>query len=68
MMPYSTAKKLGKSCKDLKETNMIMSNFTSESTLALGFLIAELTVGFRTTDAVFFVVDAKLGYIILLGK
>ena len=68
MMPYSTVKKLGKSCKDLKETNMIMSNFTSESTLALGFLIAELTVGFRTTDAVFFVVDAKLGYIILLGK
>ena len=28
VMPYSIVKKLGKSHKDLKETNMTMSNFT----------------------------------------
>ena len=47
---------------------MTMSNFTRGGTLALGFLIVELTVGTRTTNTVFFVVDAKLGYTILLGR
>ena len=61
-------KKLGKSSKDLKETNMTMSNFTRESTPILGFLIVELTVGSKTTNNVFFVVDTKLGYTILLGR
>ena len=43
VIPYSTVKRLGKSYKDLKETNMSMSNFTRGSTLTLGCLIAELT-------------------------
>ena len=68
VMPYSTIKKLGKSRKDLKETNMIMSNFTGGSTLALDFLIVELTVEAKTTNTMFFVVDAKPGYTILLGR
>ena len=63
-MPYS----MGKSRKDLKETNMIMSNFTRGSISASGFLIVELTMRSRTTNTMFFVVDAKLGYTILLGK
>ena len=62
VMPYSTVKRLGKSRKDLKENNMTMSNFTRESTPALGFLIAKLIVGFRTTNTMFFIVDAKQGY------
>ena len=68
VMPYSMVKKLGKSHKDLKETNITMPNFIGESTLALGFFIAELTVGSKTTNTVFFVVDAKLRYNILLGR
>ena len=68
VMPYSTVKKLKRSRKNLKETNMTMSNFTSESTLALSFLIAKLRVGSRTTNKMFFVVDAKLRYTILLGR
>ena len=68
VMPYSTARKLGKSRKDLKETNMTMSNFIGGSTPALGFLITELTVGSKTTITAFFVADAKTGYTILLGK
>ena len=68
VMPYNTVTKLRKSCKDLKETNMTMSNFTRGSTSILGFLIVELTVGSKTTNTMFFVVDAKPRYTILLGR
>ena len=68
MMSYSMVKKLGKSYKDLKDTNMIMSNIIRGSTPALSVLIVELKVGFRTTNTVFLVVDAKLRYTILLGR
>ena len=52
VMPYSIVKRLSKSCKDLKKTNMTISNLT-RSTPALRFLIAELTVGSRATNIVF---------------
>ena len=68
IMPYSTVEKFGKSHKDLKKINMTLSSFTRESTLALGFLIAELTVGSRTNNTLFFVVDSRLGYTILLRR
>ena len=59
VMPYNMVKKLGKSYKDLRGTDMTMSNFTKGSTPALGFLIAKLTVGSKLTNIVFFVVNAK---------
>ena len=68
VMPYNTVKRFGKSCKNLKETNMTMSNFNGESSLALGFLIAKLAVGSRITNTVFFIVDAKPRYVVLLGR
>ena len=68
VMPYSTDKRLGRSCKDLRETNMTMSNFTKGNILALGFLIAELIVRSRTTNTVFCKVDVKPSYVVLLGR
>ena len=68
VMPYSTVEKLGKSHKDLKKTDIIMSNFTGKITLALGCLITEFTVGSRTANTLVFVVDGRPGYIILLSK
>ena len=68
IMPYSTFKRLGKSHKDLKETNMTISNFTRASTPALGFLIVELTMGSKMTNIVFFVMDSKPGYTVLLCR
>ena len=68
IMPYNIVKGLGQSRKDLKETNMTMSNFIGGSTLALGFFInTKLIVGFRITNTMIFVVDAKSRYTILLG-
>ena len=37
VMPFSTIKRLGKNHKDLKQTNMTISNFTRGCTPALGF-------------------------------
>ena len=68
VIPLRILRKLGKTQKDLKETNMKMTNFTVESTDALGFYIAELIVGTKTSNTVFFVVDAKLGYYMLLRR
>ena len=68
VIPYSMVKMLGKSRKDLKETNMTMSNFTGKSTPVFDFLIVELIVGSKTTNTVFFIVDAKPRYNILLAK
>ena len=47
---------------------MKMTNFTGESIDTLGFYIAELIVGTKTSTTVFFVVDAKPGYSLLLGR
>ena len=47
---------------------MKMTNFIGESTNALGFYIVELTVSTKTSATVFFVMDAKLGYSLLLGR
>ena len=47
---------------------MKVINITRESTEALGFYIAELTVGGKTSNIVFFVVDAKPRYSLLLGR
>ena len=52
-MPYSTVEKLGKSHKDLKKTNMTMSNFIGENASTLGVLTAELIVGSKTTITFF---------------
>ena len=59
VIPVEILRKLGKTQKDLKGTNMKMTNFTKESIKALGFYIAELIVGSKTSSTMFFVVDAK---------
>ena len=47
---------------------MKMANFTRESIDTLQFCIAELIVETRTSSTVFFIVDAKLGYSLLLVR
>ena len=68
IIPYSTIEKLGKSYRDLKKTNMSLSSFTGESVLPLGFLVAEFSVGCRTSNTLFFMVDGRPGYNVLLGR
>lgn len=58
----------GKSKKDLIKTNMQMMTFTSNPTTAMGVLISEITIGPITNTAMFFVVNAKSSYSVLLGR
>ena len=66
VMPVGILRKLSKTQNYHKETNMKMTNLIGESTEVLGFYIAELIVESKTSSTVFFVVDAKPGYSLLL--
>ncbi|KAG5063433.1 hypothetical protein JHK85_004616 [Glycine max] len=54
--------------KDLIPTNMKMTNFTEGATLALGVLVAEITVRPKIMYFAVFIVDAKLAFSVLLGR
>lgn len=68
VMPVATMKKLGRKKEELVPTNMKMTNFTGEATATLGVLVADVTVGTKTQSSVFFVVEAKPTYAMLLGR
>lgn len=68
IMPLTTLKKLGKRQGDLIPTNMKMANFTRGVIIALGVLVAEITVGPKTMYSVFFIMDAKPAYSVFLRR
>ena len=68
VMSVGILRKLGKNQRDLKETNMKITNFIGESIDALGFYITKLIMGTKTSSIVLFIVDIKLGYSLLLGR
>ena len=68
VMLVGILRKLGKSQKEFKGTNMEMTNFIGESIDALEFYIAELTVRTKTSSTVFLAMDAKPRYSLILGR
>jgi len=68
IMPLVTLKKLRKSVKDLISTKIKMTNFTGETTTALGVLMADIIIGPKTMSSTFFMVGAKPSYSLLLGR
>jgi hypothetical protein len=68
IMPMSLFDKLGHQEKDLKQTNMSLSGFSGEPAEARGIMSKELTVGSKTMPTVFFIVDVKGWYNVLLGS
>lgn len=61
-------RKIGKTQKDLIPTNMKMMNFTRGATVAMGVLVAKITVGLKTMYSTSFIVDAKPAYSVLMGR
>jgi hypothetical protein len=51
----------------LKQTNLSLSGFSGEPDKARGILSVELTVGSKTILTVFFVMEVKGRYNVLLG-
>lgn len=68
MSCLKTLKRIGKDVYDKIATSMQMVNFTGNSTLVFEVLMVDLTVGSMTSSKAFSMVDAKISYIILLGR
>jgi hypothetical protein len=67
-MPLTLLKKLGHNEDDLKQTNMGLSGFSGELAEAKGIVSKELTARSKTMLIMFFVVDVKGWYNVLLGR
>jgi hypothetical protein len=68
IMPLATFQRLGHRKEDLKQTNMNLAGFAGEPAEAKGIVSKELTVGCKMIPMVFFVVDVKGRYNLLLGR
>jgi hypothetical protein len=68
ILPLSVFKKLGHGEGDLKRTNLCLSSSSREPTEAKGIVCNELTVGSKTVPTVFFMVDMKGRYNVLLRR
>jgi hypothetical protein len=60
IMPYSVG--------DLIKTNITLSDFNGQTSEAQGVLSVDLTVGGKTVPTLFFVVNSKGSYTVLLGR
>jgi len=67
-MPQSLLKRIGKSDKDLKPHNVIMSNYNGKASHSLGALQVSLTLGTMVRPTLFMVVPSKSNFNLLLRK
>jgi len=68
LMPQSLLKRIGKTDKDLKPHNAIMSNYEGKAGHSLGSLQVSLTVGTVVKPTLFMVVPLKTNFNLLLGR
>ena len=67
LMPYSTFRKPSKGPGDLIETDMMLKDFGGNASKTRGAMNVELTIGSKTLLTMFFVIDGKGSYSLLLG-
>jgi hypothetical protein len=68
IMSWSLFGRLGHKEEELLKMNMMLSRFSGEASDAKGIISMELIVGSKTVPMVFFVMDVKGRYNILLGR
>jgi hypothetical protein len=68
IMPFSVFSKLNRKESELMKTNKRLSGFSGELSEAKGVISMKLTVGSKTVETAFFVVDIRGRYDILLGR
>ena len=59
LMPYSLCRKIGRSADDLITTNIVLIDFNGNPSQARGVFNVELTIGKKTINTAFFVVDSQ---------
>ena len=68
LMPYTTFCKLGKGLGDLIETDMMLKDFGGNVSKTQGAMNVELTIRSKTLLTMFFIIDGKGSYSLLLGR
>jgi len=68
LMPQSLLRWIGKTDKDLKPHNVILSNYEGKAGHSLGALQVSLTVGTVVRPTLFMVVPSKANFNLLLGR
>jgi hypothetical protein len=68
IMPYVMYQKLGKGDQDLTKTDMMLKDFEGNVSPAKGTVCVELTIDSKTLPTMFFVINGKGAYNLLLGR
>ena len=69
LIPYVTFRKLGLREEDLVQTDMILTDFEIDASLARGGgICVDLTIGSKTLLTTFFIINGKGSYVVLLSK
>ncbi|XP_050914596.1 uncharacterized protein LOC127129457 [Lathyrus oleraceus] len=68
LMPYTLFKKMGKGDKDLRQHNMVLSNYEGKTINIMGVVQVNLAVGTTTRSTLFMVINSKVNFNLLLGR
>ncbi|XP_050876769.1 uncharacterized protein LOC127080502 [Lathyrus oleraceus] len=68
LMSHTLFKKMGKGDEDLRQHNMVLSNYEGKTSNIMGVVQVDLTVGTTTHSTLFMVIDSKANFNLLLGR
>lgn len=68
LIPYTLFKKMGKGDDDLRQHNMVLSNYEGKTNNILGVVQVDLVVGTTTRSTLFMVINSKVNLNLLLGR
>lgn len=68
LMPYTLFKKMGKADEDLRQHNMVLSNYKGKTSNIMRVVQIDLAVGTTTRSTIFMVIDSKANFNLLLGR
>jgi hypothetical protein len=68
VVPYFLCHKIGRLADDLVKTNIMLNDFKGSPSLVRQVLNMELTIGQKTTNTSFFIIDTHGPYLALLGR
>lgn len=67
-MSHTLFNKMGKCDADLRQDNMVLSNYEGKTSNILGVIPVELSVGITTRSTFFMVMNSKANFNLLLGR
>ena len=68
LMPLTLFKKIGKNDDDLRQHNIVLSNYEGKTSNILGVIQVDLAVGTTTRSTLFMVINSKVNFNLLLGR